>query len=335
MGRWCSGPFGGTRGDEAIPGDHRFLGATRDDTGLTLLGARYFDESTGAFLSVDPLLDLNDPAQWNAYAYANSNPVTLSDASGMLALGATDNTNIRGGSTTGGSSYMGKPATTTNVGVERPILSVGSQPRTQCSFVYRNPCPAGATPSPSPQPTPAAQAESPLPSIHGTLTVLGAVPVVGIGADAADAIICGFESDWACVGFSVLGFIPLVGDFFATALKLGRAGTHIADASAASTRIPEIKPGSSGGPTAGQRFPQSVRDEAFDENPGTCVYCHMDTEHPQVDHVIPRSRGGDATLDNAQVACAWCNGSKGARDFPVNPPPGYEGGWPPEWWDLY
>jgi len=75
-----------------------------------------------------------------------------------------------------------------------------------------------------------------------------------------------------------------------------------------------------------------VRDEAFEENPFTCVFCRMPTRRPQVDHAIPRSRGGNATIDNAQVACPHCNASKGARGFPVNPPPGYRGQWPPPWW---
>jgi filamentous hemagglutinin len=51
-----------------------------------------------------------------------------------------------------------------------------------------------------------------------------------------------------------------------------------------------------------------------------------------VDHAIPRSRGGNATIDNAQLACPHCNRSKGARDYPVTPPSGYQGPWPPPWW---
>jgi 5-methylcytosine-specific restriction endonuclease McrA len=75
-----------------------------------------------------------------------------------------------------------------------------------------------------------------------------------------------------------------------------------------------------------------VRNETLLDNPDTCVFCRMTTKSPQVDHAIPRARGGNATIDNAQTACPWCNASKGARDFPVNPPPGYRGAWPPEWW---
>ncbi len=48
-----------------------------------MVGARYYDEANGRFISVDPVLDLADPQQWNAYAYANNNPTTLSDPSGL------------------------------------------------------------------------------------------------------------------------------------------------------------------------------------------------------------------------------------------------------------
>ncbi len=94
--------------------------------------------------------------------------------------------------------------------------------------------------------------------------------------------------------------------------------------------VPGIKPGSAGGATAGQRFPESVRDAAKTENPtATCVFCNRPGTGTQVDHAIPRARDGNATLDNAQLACPHCNASKGAGDFPKNPPPGYVGPWPP------
>lgn len=94
-----------------------------------------------------------------------------------------------------------------------------------------------------------------------------------------------------------------------------------------------IKPGSSGGPSAGKPFSQAVRQEELANNPSTCVYCHMETDAPQIDHAIPRVQGGNATIENAQTTCGWCNASKGGRSFPVNPPPGYEGLWPPPWWN--
>lgn len=53
-------------------------------TGLTQLGARAYDPALGKFLSVDPVLDLNDPQQNNGYSYSHNNPVTKSDPSGLI-----------------------------------------------------------------------------------------------------------------------------------------------------------------------------------------------------------------------------------------------------------
>jgi RHS repeat-associated protein len=64
-------------------GDHGFLDKPEDTTGLTAIGARYYDPTTGRFISVDPVMDLTDPQQWNAYIYANGNPLTWSDPTGL------------------------------------------------------------------------------------------------------------------------------------------------------------------------------------------------------------------------------------------------------------
>lgn len=97
--------------------------------------------------------------------------------------------------------------------------------------------------------------------------------------------------------------------------------------------MPLIKAGSVGGETAGKVFPQAIKDAANAENPlKVCVNCRREGVATQVDHAIPKARGGNATLDNAQLACPHCNASKGARDFPVNPPPDYFGKWPPSHW---
>ena len=117
-----------------------------------------------------------------------------------------------------------------------------------------------------------------------------------------------------------------------TAKGLGKAAKALGHFEDAGMDPPAIKPGSAGGPTAGDPFPNSVKAATLDGNPDTCVYCRMTTGAPQVDHSIPKALGGNATIDNAQTTCPWCNASKGARPFPVNPPPGYQGAWPPYWW---
>ncbi|MFE0271633.1 RHS repeat-associated core domain-containing protein [Streptomyces sp. NPDC058992] len=89
-------PYGVERGQAtgSWPGEKGFVGGTIDkSTGLTHLGAREYDPVMGKFISVDPVIDYTSPQQINGYAYANNNPVTLSDPSGLYpcAPGRPDN----------------------------------------------------------------------------------------------------------------------------------------------------------------------------------------------------------------------------------------------------
>ncbi|MCE6994367.1 polymorphic toxin type 43 domain-containing protein [Saccharothrix sp. S26] len=78
-------PFGGARGPAVLfPGERGFVGGTNDEaTGLVHIGARQYDTDLGRFLSVDPIMDVGNPQQWNGYAYADHTPVTLSDPTGL------------------------------------------------------------------------------------------------------------------------------------------------------------------------------------------------------------------------------------------------------------
>ncbi|MGW7169768.1 RHS repeat-associated core domain-containing protein [Streptomyces sp. NPDC054884] len=80
-------PFGGTRGTEPAtwPGTKGFVGGTDDTkaTGLTHIGAREYDPTTGRFISVDPVMDPADAQQMHGYTYSNNNPVTFSDPTGL------------------------------------------------------------------------------------------------------------------------------------------------------------------------------------------------------------------------------------------------------------
>ncbi|WP_345703543.1 HNH endonuclease signature motif containing protein [Pseudonocardia eucalypti] len=96
---------------------------------------------------------------------------------------------------------------------------------------------------------------------------------------------------------------------------------------------PVIKLGSAGGLTAGEPFPAQIVHAAKADDPtATCVFCGRPGTGTQVDHVIPRARGGNATLPNAQLACPHCNQSKGDQDYPLHAPPGHLGAWPPAHW---
>ncbi|MBB4959612.1 RHS repeat-associated core domain-containing protein [Micromonospora polyrhachis] len=83
-------PFGGPRGGAVPdwPGERGFVGGTVDPTGLTHLGAREYDPETGRFISVDPLIDTDDPQQMDGFAYANNNPTTFTDPDGLLTTSA-------------------------------------------------------------------------------------------------------------------------------------------------------------------------------------------------------------------------------------------------------
>ena len=48
---------------------------------------------------------------------------------------------------------------------------------------------------------------------------------------------------------------------------------------------------------------------------GKCQYCSKEVNigSATLDHVIPKSRGGDHTWENLVIACSKCNGKKGSR----------------------
>jgi RHS repeat-associated protein len=79
-------PFGvlrGTSGTWPSAMDKGFVGGINDNTGLVHLGAREYDPLIGRFISVDPVVDSDDPQQMQGYAYADNAPITAADANGM------------------------------------------------------------------------------------------------------------------------------------------------------------------------------------------------------------------------------------------------------------
>lgn len=58
---------------------------------------------------------------------------------------------------------------------------------------------------------------------------------------------------------------------------------------------------------------RKFRDLVLGRDGYTCVYCGVTGTSLQLDHVIPRSRGGADTPDNLVACCKRCNTSKGAK----------------------
>lgn len=101
-------PYGTPRGVQPIWANQRgFVGGDTDPSGLIHLGAREYDAELGRFISVDPLQDLADPQQWHGYSYANNNPITFSDPTGLIfdcsngTYGKECNKNSSGGGNSG------------------------------------------------------------------------------------------------------------------------------------------------------------------------------------------------------------------------------------------
>ena len=85
------------------------------------------------------------------------------------------------------------------------------------------------------------------------------------------------------------------------------------------SNVTQPKPGSEGGPGSGKQFPDAIKDAARAESGNTCVFCGQPTtrtpgpSQSNIDHAVPKSQGGNNTLENAQNTCRTCNLLKGAR----------------------
>lgn len=81
-------PYGQVRDETGtFPTDRGFLGQIEDEsTNLSYLNARYYDATTGIFISPDPLYDTSEPKSLNPYTYSMGNPTTLSDPTGLSPL---------------------------------------------------------------------------------------------------------------------------------------------------------------------------------------------------------------------------------------------------------
>lgn len=99
-------PFGATRGTTSgtWPDDKTFLGKPTDTgTNLTHIGAREYDPTLGQFISVDPILSLDQHQSLNGYSYANQHPSTSSDPTGLREVcGAYGNSCYPGAPQLGG-----------------------------------------------------------------------------------------------------------------------------------------------------------------------------------------------------------------------------------------
>jgi RHS repeat-associated protein len=80
------GPGSGESGSE----DYRYTGKREDTTGLYYFGARYYDPTTGRFITRDTVFgELEDPQSLNRYVYCRNNPQKYTDPDGKEPVTAS------------------------------------------------------------------------------------------------------------------------------------------------------------------------------------------------------------------------------------------------------
>lgn len=63
----------------------------------------------------------------------------------------------------------------------------------------------------------------------------------------------------------------------------------------------------------GELFGWEVRSYLLEKFGRQCVYCHISAVPFEIDHLLPRSRGGSNRVSNLVLSCHDCNSAKGAK----------------------
>jgi RHS repeat-associated protein len=235
-------PFGGPRGEKKPwPSELGFVGGVDDQsTGLTRMGVRDYDPSTGRFISVDPVMNPGDAQQMNGYTYSNNNPITFSDPSGAYCdscdfYGRQDEAKGGNGSVwtpapPGQPNKQNAPSSFSSTHSKAPPPQKPKPPKpptakgctqmashgygTQSCAV--NPCPPGYVEGSSYNVARCQEAPDVMTAEerHMVLDICGAlpIPIVSQACDVGNALGYAIEGDWANAGMSAAGLIPVAGD---------------------------------------------------------------------------------------------------------------------------
>ncbi|MFT3798381.1 RHS repeat-associated core domain-containing protein [Microbacterium sp.] len=228
-------PFGAPRSTGGTVQGHGFLGASVDGSTLTALGARFYDAASGRFVSVDPLLDRLNTAQFNAYGYADNNPVTFSDPSGLMPgiNKLPDGGRFRHpGMTISAPASAGKTVPTPKSGPPVvpvstvPVIGVGGGTAAYWTFSipeYVSAC-GGACDTSALR---AAQFAASSTGVHGALIACGLLPGAGEPCDGLDSVVSLVEGDTVGALLGASSMAPGAGVVPAMA-RIGRLGEKLA-----------------------------------------------------------------------------------------------------------
>lgn len=62
---------------------------------------------------------------------------------------------------------------------------------------------------------------------------------------------------------------------------------------------------------------KTIRQKIYDRDGNKCCLCG-DPRNLTLDHIIPRSKGGNGAMNNLQTLCASCNSIKGSQEAPFD-----------------
>ncbi len=272
---------GGSNGN--TPG-YKFTGKELDpETGLYYYGARYYDPVLSRWISADPALGryfggspnggVFAPLNLGLFTYSFGNPVRYMDPTGQFPA------------ETGGKYdyFRTSNSWTGNWLLDNTVVGLYNDASNLSGLVLNN-----------------------------ALNVLG---YTNEGAHwLVTDVLGGSEADYEALGV----FFMVEGAPLAQSMRLETSAAKMEGAATeAASATPKI--GSAGGPGAGKNFSQGVKNAARSESNNTCVFCGTETTRTpsptqsNIDHAIPKSRGGNNLLDNAQNTCRDCNLQKGTQ----------------------
>jgi len=98
--------------------------------------------------------------------------------------------------------------------------------------------------------------------------------------------------------------------FVASLLPVRQVNVEVASFDSQQMRDPEIKGISY---QQGSLFGYQVREYVLEKWQRTCMYCGAKDRALQIEHLVPKARGGSDRVDNLTLACEPCNQRKGNR----------------------
>jgi len=290
-----------------------------------------YDYRLGRFLSVDPIISNPLSSQAiNPYSYIGNNPLSGVDPTGYewnllvsaleyvdsfigTSVSAPSSSGATGRSPAGGSVTDAESPSAVSRDTNWGAVAAGAVFGTVQALT------PGGVLTGSPAPNNADFEAGRAAGLIATGTVQAVVGAAEAAAGAAGAVVTSPTGVGAVAG----GAVAVAGAAVAV-----QGAANVTAGAAVAAQAMEMrgsgdgggpKEGSAGGPGAGKRFSEPVKDKAEAEAGGKCVFCSRETTREagpaqrNTDHAVPKSRGGNNTQENAQNTCRDCNQAKKAK----------------------